>query len=671
MMRFIKITFLLIFIFSIYLPGQNSEPYELTSISFEGNHDVPTSQLESVILSKETPWWFWKLLNSISSSLGSEPVYFDSTNIPIDIEALNEFYNANGFFNSKIGYTYDLDTSAQTVSLYYLITENSPSFFGSTKIFGIENIAPEPKKEIEENVTFDSTERYSQEQLQQGINQSVSALQNSGYMYARFDSTIITKDTIQNRADFKIYFSTGNYFIVDSVLINKNGPGEYLVSERLLRDIVKINPGEYYDLQKIKRNQVRLFRTDLFNSVTLSGIADSSDNKVNVQLDGNIGLLNQLAPEIIVNNQQQAFNIGLGASYLRKNFLGDARKLTLSASGGVQNILNADFFPLFQKFSFRDTTLLGYIDSRIVIDQPYLFGKPIFATWETYATINKRTLTNVTNYGSKITFEFEFPSFTYFNFLSAYYNIEQTNEYYRNSPPDSNTSQKFISIIGADFGKTAVDNILFPTQGYNLSFQVEEANAIPYLVKKALGSNFEGAMFYKILVNATYYNAVDLKRNNIVAAKFKIGNLQEYKGTYDQIPINRTLFAGGSNSVRGWPSNQLIPKQNKNEDALKDKGGTFLLESSLEYRYRVLKNLGVAMFFDAGNTWIGYNQFRFDEIAQAIGFGFRYYTEIAPFRIDIGLKFYDPDSKKYLWDSWDRIHFGSNFQIHFGIGEAF
>ncbi len=668
-MRFIKIAIILIFVLSASLTAQNGEQYELQSISFEGNHDIPSSQLSSVILSKETPWWFWKFINSIISSLGNEPVYFDSSNIPVDIEALKEFYTANGFFNSKVDYKYEVDSSAHEVYLTYLITERAASFFGSTKIFGLDQLYTDPKNAIREDVTFDSTERYSQDILQQGINQSVNVLQNSGYMYARFDSTIIIQDTIANRANFKIYFTTGNYFVVDSILIKKSGPGENLVSEKLLHDIVRIEPGEHYDLSKIKRNQLRLFRTDLFNSVTLTGEADSSDKKVNIVLDGNIGLLNQLAPEIIINNQESAFNLGLGASYLRKNFLGDARKLTLSASGGVQNILEADFFPLFQKFSFRDTTLLGYLDSRVIIEQPYLFGKPIFGTWETYATINKKPSTNITNFGSKVTFEFEFPSFTYFNFLSTYYNIEQTNEYYRKNPADS-ISKKFISVIGADFGKTAVDNILFPTQGYNLSFQVEEANAIPYLIQKTLANSFDGALFYKILFNVTGYKAVDLKKNNILAAKFKVGHLQEYKGSYDQIPINRTLYAGGSNSVRGWSSNQLIPKENKNVQGLKDKGGTFLVESSIEYRYRVLKNFGIATFFDVGNTWLGYQQFRFDEVAQAIGFGFRYYTEIAPFRVDFGLKFYNPDTKEYIWDSWNK-HFLTNFQIHFGIGEAF
>ncbi|MEO8399734.1 MAG: BamA/TamA family outer membrane protein, partial [Ignavibacteriaceae bacterium] len=156
----------------------------------------------------------------------------------------------------------------------------------------------------------------------------------------------------------------------------------------------------------------------------------------------------------------------------------------------------------------------------------------------------------------------------------------------------------------------------------------------------------------------------------IFAAKFKVGHIQAYKGSYAGIPINRTLYAGGSNSVRGWSSNQLVPKENKLIEGLQDKGGTFLLESSVEYRYRFLENVGTALFFDVGNTWLGYQQFRFDEIAQAIGFGFRYYTEVAPFRIDFGFKFYDPDVKKYIWDTWDKRFF-KNFQFHFGIGEAF
>jgi outer membrane protein assembly factor BamA len=203
--------------------------------------------------------------------------------------------------------------------------------------------------------------------------------------------------------------------------------------------------------------------------------------------------------------------------------------------------------------------------------------------------------------------------------------------------------------------------------------QAEDANIIPYLISKAAGINFNGALFYKLVLSSSFYFALDIKKNNIFAVKAKVGQIQPYIGDYSGIPLNRTFYVGGSNSVRGWRANQLRPPNAptiQNYQGTNVKGGTFLIEGSLEYRYRFLPSFGVVLFYDYGNTWIGYNQFRYDEIAQAIGPGFRYYTQIAPFRIDFGFKFYDPAVKKFIWENWNE-HFFENLEFHFGIGEAF
>ncbi|MDP3830661.1 MAG: BamA/TamA family outer membrane protein, partial [Ignavibacteriaceae bacterium] len=96
-------------------------------------------------------------------------------------------------------------------------------------------------------------------------------------------------------------------------------------------------------------------------------------------------------------------------------------------------------------------------------------------------------------------------------------------------------------------------------------------------------------------------------------------------------------------------------------------GGKFLLESSIEYRYRFFESIGTAVFVDFGNSWDNVNLFRFDGISVAVGFGLRYYTAIAPFRIDFGFKAYDPADRKSFFKKrfWDQMEF------HFGIGEAF
>jgi outer membrane protein insertion porin family len=414
-----------------------------------------------------------------------------------------------------------------------------------------------------------------------------------------------------------------------------------------------------------------LFRTGLFNSVVLSTSEDSiTGDRIPLKLDGNIGLLHELSPEIIMNNQQGVFNIGLAASYIKKNFLGNARKLTISSSFGVQDIINVDIGGLIKNFSFRDTTLLGFVDSRITIDQPFLFGKPIFGSWTNYATINKQRDFNNTIYGSKITFDFELPQFTFINFLSAFYNVEVSNEVYRTL--NDSLSSKLLSAIGADFGSITSDNLLFPTRGNILTFQIEEANSLPYLYSKISNEQYDGALFYKVQVTNVNYQSLNRTSSAVLAMKARIGYLHTFHGDYSGLPINRTFYLGGSNSLRGWRANELVPAGapsvlSQFNQGVNVKGGTFVIEGSLEQRYKYTDAIGSALFVDVGNTWLSYKEFQFDEVAMAAGFGFRYYTSIAPFRIDFGFKLYDPADNKFIFNK----NYWKNMEIQFGIGEAF
>ena len=73
-------TFILVCNFQIH---SQEKKIELTSINFSGNEWFSDFDLQSVIQSKENPWWFYRFINSIFSGLGSPPSYFDSTAISI------------------------------------------------------------------------------------------------------------------------------------------------------------------------------------------------------------------------------------------------------------------------------------------------------------------------------------------------------------------------------------------------------------------------------------------------------------------------------------------------------------------------------------------------------------------------------------------------------------
>jgi outer membrane protein insertion porin family len=665
----------LLFIVSQFCFSQESEKYELTKIDFTGNNYFSSSKLRDLISSKESPGWFWKFLNSISSAVGKEPVYFDSLNIQDDIHILNQFYHDNGFFKTNISYSYSVDTTDRTVNLFYNINEGEPSIYKNISLRGLGNLPPDLKTKTFQGLTIDSTQRYTQQDVKDNIDNTISYLQNNGYMLVKFDSTIINMDTINYKTNLEIYFSTGNRYKIKDIVVEKAGEGSSSVDDELLKDIVGIRPEEYYNIDKDRQSQVRLFRTGLFSTVTVAPVyEDTTLNYVPLGIDGYIGKMNELGPEIIMNNQQDMFNLGLGLSYARKNFLGYARKLTLSGSFGVQDFFRADISRLVKKFSINDTTLFGYVESDLKIEQPYVFNEPIFGTLEGYYNIRKdNVLLRSRIYGTKLTFEFEMPSYTFVSFLSLYYNFEVVDANYNvdqvNGQVIAVPMHNNLSIIGADIRSSKVDNPLFPAKGYNLSLLFEDANFIPYLIKKIFSTNYSHAAFYKTSATFSWYALTNENKTSVFAIKLKSGLIQNYFGSDLDIPSTRKFFSGGSNSIRGWRAWELPPERTTIVDGniVSLVGGDFIFEGSFEFRRKFSNVMGYVLFLDYGNTWSNYSVSRLNEITVATGMGLRYYTDFAPFRIDFGIKTYDPYSNVRIFQR----RFFDLLEFQFGIGEAF
>ena len=121
---------------SVDMFAQSDKLYELSSIDFIGNDEFSDSDLRNVIQSKENPFWLWRFFNSFTP-FGSPPVYFDSLAITVDIVSLKSFYAVNGFFETDISYSYDVDKSSRSVVLTYDISENSEFTYGKINVHGL------------------------------------------------------------------------------------------------------------------------------------------------------------------------------------------------------------------------------------------------------------------------------------------------------------------------------------------------------------------------------------------------------------------------------------------------------------------------------------------------------------------------------------------------------
>ena len=703
-----SLNIVLCFLLVTVIYSQDEDKYELVDFSIEGNSKLDSYDLHRVIATEESPSWFGKFLNSFSS-FGGPAAYLDTIAAKDDIELLRSFYRYNGFFKADINFRYTLNHEDEEASLSYIIDEGIPFNISKMEHSGVDSIRGEFRTYIRELTKIDTNDIYSGEKVGEIREEIIQYLRDKGFMLASIKPPTVLVDTVENKVEVELKIDTGRRYIVNDVRITKSGNNKELVNDNLLKTIVAVDTGEYYEHSLLKLGQVRLYRTGLFNSALVTGvIPDTTKNKVPININVDVGLLYEITPEIILNNDNEdgSVNVGLGIGFTRKNFLGDARKFTIRTSAASKDITEFLSNP-----SLSDTTVFGYADARMILEQPILFGYNVLTKLENYATVQKRRDEwNTTIFGSKLSFNVDLPSFVWLTSLTTYFNWENSKYVYQDNfvsktfsnfisqSSDNNlsqlsqdtldlsiTSESNNAVFGFQIAADKTNDFVFPTKGYLISILFEDGNSIPWLWNKAFGSSFNDPQYLKLNLNSNYFVPLPGLDLSTLGFKFRVGNIQTYRGDQSKIPINQRFYAGGSNSVRGWRTRELVPKvelplDNVDVSALTPAeferlfledaapGGFFIIEGSIESRIRLFEKIGTALFFDFGNTWNSTKEFRWDNLAAAVGFGFRYYSEYIPIRVDFGFKAYDPSDRKNIFRKEGLL---DNLIFHVGIGEAF
>ena len=173
---------------------------------------------------------------------------------------------------------------------------------------------------------------------------------------------------------------------------------------------------------------------------------------------------------------------------------------------------------------------------------------------------------------------------------------------------------------------------------------------------KKLISDLEFSQFLKI--ESSFIRHWDVSDNSLFAMRY-FGGISIPFGNSNNIPFSESFFGGGSNDNRAWEVYKLGPgssgaKNEFNEANLK-------LALNLEYRFKMFGNFNGAIFTDIGNIWNvfddteeesrSFNGFKdLNELAIGSGIGVRFDSGLFIFRLDMGLKTYNPALiKKDRW----------------------
>ena len=188
----------------------------------------------------------------------------------------------------------------------------------------------------------------------------------------------------------------------------------------------------------------------------------------------------------------------------------------------------------------------------------------------------------------------------------------------REDPPKIQTT---VSSLGIEFHRDSRDHFLNPKNGWFNEVAIEYA-----------GGFLRGeTSFFKFTTDHRYY--WQFWGNAVLASAIRFGYEKGLRGNREREIISfERFYAGGSNTVRGYPERGLGP-----EDEFGNHRGDVLFILNTELRFPIYKFIGGAVFLDTGNVWNKFVDIQDALPRVAAGSGVRLDTPLGPARVDIGI----------------------------------
>jgi outer membrane translocation and assembly module TamA len=615
------------------------------ALRWEGNDQLATKQLSSVVFTHGPGWQFWK----------RDPEFSESTLIG-DMDRVVALYAVNGFYEAQADYVLEWNEAETRVDVTIRIVEGPDVLLTD---FDIElppgiDIPPEPLRDLTVKLPLVENERFSAERYAASKQLLLDRLAEAAHPRARIEGGA-TVDLDDHRAQVAWRVIPGPTVFFGDVSID----GLYRVDQRTARREVHVETCERYSTRALQRTRRSMQQQGLYSWVIVQSrpaeleqtpvteaevpspssletdavpprdpvaVPEVVDSEVRDPASPPVEQATEIWPvEIRVTERSPyTFDVGVGYSsdesfraqlgWRNVNFFGDARKLRFTALySGILSKLEAEFTqPYFidPKLSLTARTELraedepAYEANRLVSSVG--LSRPVFAHW--------RVRTN---------YQFS---------LNNVFNVSPDSTLVLTEP----TGQSRTATIEFGARRQTTDDLLEPTEGSWLDLVVA-----PSL--REIGSDFD---YVGIGAEVRGYRPIFWE--GVLAGRFFIGSIEPIRGTQaSQIPVVSRFYSGGANSNRGFQYHTMPPAGG---GANSDVGGTSLIEASLEWRFRIWNKLGGVVFVDSGVLDLEPWSFPLDDLFWAVGPGIRYDTIVGPLRFDYGfLVNPPPGGSRHQW----------------------
>jgi len=517
-----------------------------------------------------------------------------------DLGAIVNLYLEEGFQDVRVEHSLEpVPGKEHRFALRVRIQEGARYTIAS---YGIRGVRPEWEAELKKKTLFTPGEPFYEGKLVAEARRIAGFYGKRGHLRPRVehDFRVLEDQTVE--VAFKV--EEGSCFLLSGLVIT----GNRKTRPKTIQKTFRINEGNPINNEKLSKTRQRLFRLGIFEGLSLrvpgldtpaEAMGDDSEDEVH-------------RPILIEVREKKSLGIEVGISYdsdwglegllsLREeNLLGRAKKASVDVIGGQE----------------RTEARLAYADPTLMGQRATLTAQAKYERAEREAYTEQRIsfegglfgrLRNVYTPGLFLILD-----------NAVTYDITSTAP---DAPAPSSSTNLFLRPqIVRD---TRVDK-LYPRNGDYIQARVAISN-------QAWGSDDELVLYQFLLQDYSEFTT-----NLILAGRLSLDHVDPY-GNTDEVPSTYLLFAGGNNSVRGFPKDGLGPRDLSGNP----KGGTTRILGNVEIRFPIYRLVHGVAFVDVGSVTDGFEEIGFESFRWSAGAGLRLHTPVGPIRLEYGYQLQD------------------------------
>ncbi len=240
------------------LPGRR---YAIRSVDLSGNHVVDADEIRSEIASRESP----KFLGLFPGVIYDYEV-FDRYVLERDLQRIERYYRARGFYNAKVRAGRVFYKSARQISVEIMIDEGPPMIVGNLELHGFEQLptALLARAKITVGTSVGVGKRFEEKAFEKSEVDLKELLSNEGFAFVK----------VRHSADVDLSSDTvGVGFWVEPGPIAHLGQvrieGLGSIPEKPVRRALALVPGELYSSAELLSAEHALLELGVFSSVSV------------------------------------------------------------------------------------------------------------------------------------------------------------------------------------------------------------------------------------------------------------------------------------------------------------------------------------------------------------------------------------------------------------------